>query len=103
MISNGTRLSELVPYWNVWCLVPLELVNRTIGALQRLIYTAPVVQIISKELGNSNDFEMAPFNETIKRKEMKSEIDLKIGRKLKLVILNINILDQINLFLKILV
>ena len=87
MISNGTRLSELVPIIGMFGAAAFRLlpsVNRTIGALQRLIYTAPVVQIISKELGNSNDFEMAPFNETIKRKEMKSEIDLRNWKEIKI-------------------
>ena len=87
LISNGTRLSELVPIIGMFGAAAFRLlpsVNRTIGALQRLIYTAPVVQIISKELGNSNDFEMAPFNETIKRKEMKSEIDLRNWKEIKI-------------------
>ena len=87
MTSNGTRLSELVPIIGMFGAAAFRLlpsVNRTIGALQRLIYTAPVVQIISKELGNSNDFEMAPFNETIKRKEMKSEIDLRNWKEIKI-------------------
>ncbi len=91
LISNGTKLSELVPIIGMFGAAAFRLlpsVNRTIGALQRLIYTAPVVQIISKELGNSNDFEMAPFNEIINRKEMKREIDLRNWKEIK--ISNIN-------------
>tara|TARA_B100000886_G_scaffold326935_1_gene273884 strand:- start:65 stop:1849 length:1785 start_codon:yes stop_codon:yes gene_type:complete len=91
LISNGIKLSELVPIIGMFGAAAFRLlpsVNRTIGALQRLIYTAPVVKVISQELGDSNVDEKVLFDEKIKIEKSKKVLDLRNWKEIK--ISNIN-------------
>ncbi len=87
LISTGNSLSEIIPIIGMFGAAAFRLlpsINRTIGALQRLIYTLPVVNIISNELRDILvDDNIIPHQEIKKRKTLNKK-QFKTWRKVKI-------------------
>ncbi|MDA9651503.1 ABC transporter ATP-binding protein/permease [Pelagibacteraceae bacterium] len=86
LILTGTMLNELVPILGMFGAAAFRLlpsINRTIGALQRLIYTAPVVNIISREL-NINKFDANEISKKENKKlELIDKLDIRNWKEIK--------------------
>ena len=72
LISAGTVIDQLVPIVAMFGAAAFRLIpsmNRTMGALQRLIYTSPVITVIHNELINENKNADSENNNQLKTKK----------------------------------
>ena len=72
LISAGTVIDQLVPIVAMFGAAAFRLIpsmNRTIGALQRLIYTSPVITVIHNELSNEGKNADSENNNQLKIKK----------------------------------
>ena len=87
LISTGTMLNDLVPIIGMFGAAAFRLlpsINRTIGALQKLIYTAPVINIISGELNKNIVNEKLLYNKKYKKEELRNTLDISDWKEIKI-------------------
>ena len=99
LISAGTVIDQLVPIVAMFGAAAFRLIpsmNRTIGALQRLIYTSPVIKVIHNELCNEGKNADSENNNQLKTKKQ----NFKDWREIRLKNINYKYPKSDNYILK---
>lgn len=99
LISTGTVIDQLVPIVAMFGAAAFRLIpsmNRTIGALQRLIYTSPVIKVIHNELCNEGKNADSENNNQLKTKKQ----NFKDWREIRLKNINYKYPKSDNYILK---
>ena len=99
LISTGTVIDQLVPIVAMFGAAAFRLIpsmNRTIGALQRLIYTSPVITVIHNELCNEGKNADSENNNQLKTKKQ----NFKDWREIRLKNINYKYPKSDNYILK---